>query len=244
MIDTTTLPLVLTPEEVANILGVSPAEAVRTIDAAGLSIFQSGRTQRVARARLLHWLEERSTDAVAPVETPQDAIREDLVGAPDVTAAKYRYAAGFVYFIQPTGGGLIKIGTAVRPRTRIDDLRRMSAVSLRILRITHGGRKLEQEAHHFFARERRHGEWFEPSPRLLAWIDGLPDQRLVEARGPAHRYRECERCGWRTEPGGRLLQYCRPCGWQQGLASKQAFVCLLCGAQVIDAEAHPIACEG
>jgi hypothetical protein len=76
-----------------------------------------------------------------------------------------------VYFIQAEQGGLIKIGVAGNPRDRLRTLQHTSPVRLRILAVIRAvGQAHETELHQQFAAIRSHGEWFEPTPELLAYI--------------------------------------------------------------------------
>lgn len=77
-----------------------------------------------------------------------------------------------VYFISPVGGGLIKIGVAGDVAGRLESLQTGSPVLLEVRAvITDGGEALELSLHKRFAASRRHGEWFEPTPELLALIE-------------------------------------------------------------------------
>lgn len=76
-----------------------------------------------------------------------------------------------VYFIQAVAGGLIKIGVAGHVTGRFGDIQRMCPIPLTILAtVPAAGQALETELHQRFAFARRHGEWFEPVPELLAYI--------------------------------------------------------------------------
>jgi hypothetical protein len=77
-----------------------------------------------------------------------------------------------VYFIQPAGGGLIKIGVAARPKQRLYHLQTGSPVELRLVGTLPGGQPLEAELHQRFAEHRVRGEWFEPTAELLSLIAG------------------------------------------------------------------------
>jgi hypothetical protein len=79
---------------------------------------------------------------------------------------------GSVYFIQGVDGGPIKIGKANFPERRLYDLQASSPVRLRILATVAGGMRREYELHRQFKASRLHGEWFEPTPELLAEIEG------------------------------------------------------------------------
>lgn len=80
-----------------------------------------------------------------------------------------------VYFIQSEAGGLIKVGVAVDVHARVALLQMGSPVTLCVLATQPGGRALESALHRHFGSYRRHGEWFEPGPELLAYIAGLKD---------------------------------------------------------------------
>lgn len=76
-----------------------------------------------------------------------------------------------VYFIQPTAGGLIKIGVATNPTSRLQSLQTGCPVELRILGIVPDvGQVVETELHQRFAASRVRGEWFDPTPDLVAYI--------------------------------------------------------------------------
>ena len=79
-------------------------------------------------------------------------------------------ANGFVYFIQSFGQGLIKIGSSDDPRNRLSVLQCGSPVALHLVGVIDGGEARERELHRRFAEERRHGEWFEASKRLVEFI--------------------------------------------------------------------------
>lgn len=76
-----------------------------------------------------------------------------------------------VYFIQADNGGLIKIGVAKDVTARLYQIQLMCPVRLVVLAtVPGGGAALEAELHQRFADARRHGEWFEPTQDLLAFI--------------------------------------------------------------------------
>lgn len=76
----------------------------------------------------------------------------------------------FTYFVQPVGGGPIKIGSSVCPESRLDGMRGNSPVELAIIGVCEGGEKLERELHRRFAHLRLHCEWFAPGPDLVRFI--------------------------------------------------------------------------
>lgn len=76
-----------------------------------------------------------------------------------------------VYFIQPVAGGLIKIGIASNVTARLSGLQTGSPVELRVIGVIRGvDQTAEAGLHLRFAASRKHGEWFEPTPELLAYI--------------------------------------------------------------------------
>lgn len=74
-----------------------------------------------------------------------------------------------VYFI--SGAGLIKIGFSIDPQLRLEKMQCGSPIPLKLLATTNGGHKLEKVLHKRFAKDRQHGEWFEPSKELLTIIN-------------------------------------------------------------------------
>ena len=81
---------------------------------------------------------------------------------------------GFVYFVQCGGSeGRIKIGKAGDVAVRLAELATASPATLNLLATMGGGRKAEREMHERFRHLRRHREWFDPSPDLLAFIAAI-----------------------------------------------------------------------
>lgn len=77
-----------------------------------------------------------------------------------------------IYFIQAASGH-IKIGLAFKPASRMRELQVAHALPLKLLAEMSGGRQHEMYLHEFYAKERVRGEWFEPSERLLAYVERL-----------------------------------------------------------------------
>lgn len=113
-------------------------------------------------------------------------LRARLVNNPTLRttlcrAARYRAThagqtkrpAEFVYFVEARPSGLIKIGSASDPRRRVKELQTGSPEHLRLLAVTTGGELHERDLHARFATDRVRGEWFSPSPSLIALIGGL-----------------------------------------------------------------------
>lgn len=91
---------------------------------------------------------------------------------PDPKAKERRRAKRSVYFVQPIHGGLVKIGVAADVAGRLNSMQTGSPVQLRVIGVIPDvGQDRETELHQRFAESRSHGEWFEPTPELLAYID-------------------------------------------------------------------------
>jgi hypothetical protein len=76
----------------------------------------------------------------------------------------------YVYFIRGEGTGLVKIGVADDPRTRLRDLSIGSPVALTLLGQTPGNEAIERALHKRFAALRAHGEWFRETHELASFI--------------------------------------------------------------------------
>lgn len=87
--------------------------------------------------------------------------------------ARFRDGVGCVYFVQPEGGGLVKIGFTGSLRRRFAELQKMCPSTLVLLVATPGTMELEAEFHDRFASARRHGEWFSPIPEIGRTVRGL-----------------------------------------------------------------------
>ncbi len=77
-----------------------------------------------------------------------------------------------VYFVQD-GAGMVKIGYAKNVTTRYANLQAANASELRMLVWAPGDSVAEERLHEAFAKHRRQGEWFAPSPDLMAYIAEL-----------------------------------------------------------------------
>jgi len=92
-----------------------------------------------------------------------------------------------IYFIQVGEGGPIKIG-----HTRDGQLWQRKQTPqianperLQVLGVQAGGREEERRLHGVFTEYRIRGEWFEPRPELLTFIDEYaePDTEIVFLQG-------------------------------------------------------------
>jgi hypothetical protein len=83
-------------------------------------------------------------------------------------------SAGLVYFVQPVGGGLIKIGwTSGYVGDRLGALQTGSPVPLEVAYSMRAPREAERQLHYRFDHVRSHGEWFKPTKDLTTFIEGL-----------------------------------------------------------------------
>jgi len=80
-----------------------------------------------------------------------------------------------VYFIQCGNDGPIKIGKSIDPVRRLQILALSAPSKLRLLATIPGSRDEESRLHRQFAEDRLYGEWFHPSPALLALIASFQD---------------------------------------------------------------------
>lgn len=76
-----------------------------------------------------------------------------------------------VYFIECGENGPIKIGHAVHPMARLENLQIGCPYELRLIRTLAGGRYREFRIHTKFKAIRIRGEWFQRTPELLQWIE-------------------------------------------------------------------------
>jgi hypothetical protein len=82
---------------------------------------------------------------------------------------------GCIYFIQGISGGLIKIGYAKDIYRRLKNLQASCPLPLKILAVIRGSLDSESNLHSRFAKNRKHGEWFEPTEQLSIFINSLDD---------------------------------------------------------------------
>lgn len=86
----------------------------------------------------------------------------------------------YIYFIQKEKGGPIKIGTTADPGQRLVAIQGANPDPLCIRGVAAGGRGAENRVHRAFAQSRLHGEWFQPTQKLLALIERLPSWEDVK----------------------------------------------------------------
>lgn len=75
-----------------------------------------------------------------------------------------------VYFAQSVAGGPVKIGHSADVEARVASLQTAHVDTLRIIGTIPGGRAVEAALHASFAADRIGGEWFRPSPSLVAFV--------------------------------------------------------------------------
>lgn len=89
--------------------------------------------------------------------------------------------ATFIYFVQPEGGGLIKIGRADDPEARLRGLQVGSPVKLKLCSFHEADTEMEMRLHFLFAAYREHGEWFRACPALAEIANAIPDPSIEDA---------------------------------------------------------------
>lgn len=78
---------------------------------------------------------------------------------------------GIIYFIASAETSRVKIGfTTGNPNARLKTLQTGSPTKLTLLAVRSGTMDDEQWLHREFADERLHGEWFDSSDRLVAFL--------------------------------------------------------------------------
>lgn len=89
-----------------------------------------------------------------------------------------------VYFIVRETDGLVKIGFSHNPLKRLVQLQRGMPDRLRIHAACPGPMRTEKALHELFRDDRIGGEWFSPTPRLVALMNSIrerPELGLVVA---------------------------------------------------------------
>ncbi len=78
--------------------------------------------------------------------------------------------SGWVYFMQDTGTGHIKIGFSKNVMKRLESIQGANASEIVLLSAIPGSVKKEAALHEFFSGSRIRGEWFEESDELCELI--------------------------------------------------------------------------
>lgn len=101
-----------------------------------------------------------------------------------------------VYFIAAPESRLIKIGKTTDMQRRFASLKTSSPVELRLLDSIEYDYWLEDRIHRHLAEDRKHGEWFAASDRVLDFIEGCQGRGAEFWVGEVGDAGE----GWRTAP--------------------------------------------
>ncbi len=104
-----------------------------------------------------------------------DSVKDNLC-TPDGNAADliHSFKDQHVYFMRNHANDEIKIGISIHPEIRRRQIERLVHADVSILRILpSGGRTLETELHEQFKDHRVVGEWFNPAPELLEYINAI-----------------------------------------------------------------------
>lgn len=88
---------------------------------------------------------------------------------------------GWVYFIRSGEDGPLKIGWTVDPQKRLEQLQTGSFVRLFILGTIEGSAGGESAFHRRWANYRIRGEWFEPAPEILEFVEVHRHRGFIEA---------------------------------------------------------------
>lgn len=153
---------------------------------AGKSLRELSSQMRGSRLWVITWLQgvsgcehlcARFRDEYAVAKKQGRDVRAKEKQRQTEVTAKTRATAEWVYFIRDFDGrGNIKIGfTARTVEKRIAELSTGSPVRLVVLRKVRAPRSFETWLHERFAGDRQCGEWFLPSPGLLALIEQVQD---------------------------------------------------------------------
>lgn len=149
MADVLTIPEALDEKSAVRLLrerglAITAADIWRAKDAGEIAYYAVGKRPHFKRADLLDWAERAQPRLVT------------------------------IYFIQGETTKLIKIGlTAGRAEGRLFTLQTGSPDKLVLLKAVPAPAAMERMLHERFAAARRHGEWFEPTAELLAYIAEL-----------------------------------------------------------------------
>lgn len=121
------------------------------------------------------WAGHRSTNYHLKVMERDGVIPSDLIANNAVSSviSNGMKKKGYVYFVQGSSGGPIKIGYSVNVAKRLAVLSYPDELIL--LAQVQGDKALERRLHRRFKKYRAHGEWFNPAPELLAYIDSLKE---------------------------------------------------------------------
>jgi hypothetical protein len=118
-------------------------------------------------------LRKRRNKQRKPVYFGEEKLRREALEQARQAKKSGQTQKGRVYFIQQGDEGAIKIGYSTTPEKRLQTLKTASPYPLRLLKVIEGGKILEKELHLRFAALHIDGEWFNPNPELLEFIQQL-----------------------------------------------------------------------
>jgi hypothetical protein len=87
----------------------------------------------------------------------------------------YEKTVDMIYFIQEGNAGPIKIGFAIDPWKRIEQIQIGNSEKLNMLRTIPGNKKREREIHKLLSAYKKRGEWYEPTIEVIEFIKGLDE---------------------------------------------------------------------
>jgi len=93
-----------------------------------------------------------------------------------------------IYFIQSGKTGPVKIGKSIAPEKRLRQFQTHSVEQLYLLQVIPGDLALERKLHHQFEALHIRGEWFNPGPELLAYIDSLTPKGWYKWNGKTQSF--------------------------------------------------------
>lgn len=79
----------------------------------------------------------------------------------------------FIYFLQPVGGGLVRVGSSDNPESRLEAIQSWSPVRIELIASTPGGKFGEAYLLQKFAPYRSHGDWFFPVNPVWSVVDEI-----------------------------------------------------------------------
>lgn len=95
-----------------------------------------------------------------------------------------------IYFIRDRRDSRIKIGLSRDPWQRMRELAVTAPDSLELLAVMDGNRDTEAGLHSLFKHLRTAGEWFQPEPDLLRFIEGIKPHHSQKRRSDPSRIGE------------------------------------------------------
>lgn len=161
----------LTTSEAAQYLNLDPSEVRRQSGDKPGAIkrhkFSGERGYRYYLPHLREWVNRDKTQAQSLIEKRSEGARAPTF---DYPMACLESSPSALYFIQPVGGGPIKIGIALNPRRRLSQLNVSSFRRLGLLAVVQGAADREVRIHEALAPHRLNGEWFENCGEVLELI--------------------------------------------------------------------------